>query len=121
MSNPNYVHTITLYRRITDGSYTRSILHGCFWKAGTAVTQNGVQASQSNVYTVRIPAEQVEAGFSVSMGDIVVHGECADSISNTAGNRAAEVLNRNKPEAFKVTVFSDNTSHLMDKHYRIGG
>ena len=151
--NPNYVHTITLYRRQQDGTYSRNVIHGCFWKSLTAVTQNGTNAAQSNTYVVRIPKDkapsryefqdplitengdglQDESGnslqaftsvdglFRVSMNDIVVKGECQDWISDEKGYRAAEVLNRYKPEAFKVTAFSDNTSHPMDKHYRLGG
>lgn len=118
--NPNYVHTITLYRK-QDGAWTRTVLHNCFWKSPIAVTQNGVQASQANTYTVRIPAEAVEEGFGVSLGDIVVHGECADQITGESGNAAAQVLNKNKPDAFRVTAFSDNTAHRMGKHYRLGG
>ena len=151
--NPNYVHTITLYRRQPDGTYSRSVLHDCFWKSVTAVIQSGTQASMSNVYTVRIPQDKTpgyielqgalvtengnvltdaqdnilqsytveECPFHVSVGDIVVKGECPDWISDDAGFRAAEVLNRYKPDAFKVTAFSDNTSHIMDRHYRLGG
>jgi len=120
--NPNYVHTITLYRRQDDGSYSRDVFEDCFWHAGTAVTQNGTNASKSNIYTVRIPLEKAGPGFCVSLNnDIVVLGECADEISNEKGSRVAEILLKHKPDAFKITVFSRNTGHLMDKHYRLGG
>lgn len=120
--NPNYTHTVTLYHRQADGTYTRQVLEGVSWKAETAVTQSGTQAGKTNTYTVRIPAEAVPDGLAVSLNnDIVVHGECSDVIGNTVGSRAAEVLARYKPEAFKVTAFSDNTSHMTDKHYRLGG
>ena len=73
------------------------------------------------MYTVRIPADKVPEGFWVSVNDIVVHGECPDEISDERGSRATELLLKYKPEAFRVTVFSDNTGHQADKHYRIGG
>ena len=120
--NPNYVHTITLYQKQSDGSFLRTVLHDCFWKAGIAVTQSGTNATQSNTYTVRIPLEQMPEALTVTIGsDFVVHGECVDEVANVAGQRAAEVLNSHKPESFKITAFSDNTSHRMDKHYRLGG
>ena len=120
--NPNYVHTITLYRKQSDGSFTRTVHHDCFWKAGISVTQSGTNASQSNIYTVRIPADEFPDGLTVSTGnDFVVYGECTDEVANTSGNRAAEILTRNKPNAFKVTAFSDNTSHQIDRHFRLGG
>lgn len=98
------------------------MLRGCFWKSVTTVVQSGTQASQVNTYTVRIPLSVAGDGFSVKPGDIVVLGECPDAISNTSpGYRAAEVLNKYNPDAFKVTATTDNTGHLIDKHYRLGG
>lgn len=120
--NPNYVHTITLYQRQPDGSYVKRTFDGCFWKANTALVQQGTNASLQNTYTVRIPSERAPEGLVVSLNnDIVILGESPDEISNAAGFRAAEVLNRYKPNAFKVSAFADNTDHLMDKHYRLGG
>lgn len=120
--NPNYVHTVTLYRRRPDGTYMKNILEGCFWKANTVSVQQGTNVSMQNAYTVRIPSGLMPEGLTVSLNnDIVVLGACLDEISNAAGYRAAEVLARHKPAAFKVTAFSDNTGHLIDKHYRLGG
>lgn len=118
--NSNYVHTITLYRK-QDGAWSRTVLHNCFWKSPIAVTQNGVQASQANTYTVRIPVEAAGDGFKVSVGDIVVRGVCTDQITGKAPDTASEVMVRNKPEAFKVTAFTDNTTHIAGRHYRLGG
>ena len=85
------------------------------------MTQNGTDASQVNTYVARIPAETAGTGFSVMTGDLVIKGECPDEITGKSPNTAAEVLLKYKPNAFKVTAFSDNTGHLMDKHYRLGG
>ena len=59
--------------------------------------------------------------FTFNLGDIVVHGACQEEITGTSPNTAAEFLERMKPDAFKVTAFSDNTSHICAKHYRVGG
>ena len=118
--NPNYVSDITIYRKIS-GAWERTVLHNCFWKSGITVTQNGTEASQVNTYTVRIPESIAGAGFSVSLDDIVINGICPDEITEKSPFTATEILRKRKPDAFKVTAFSDNTSHLMDKHYRLGG
>ncbi len=118
--NPNYIHTITLYRN-RNGAWSKTVLHNCFWKAGIAVTQNGTEALQANTYTVRIPLKEAGADFAVMTDDIVVLGNCVDEITKSSPDTAAEVLQRKKPNAFRVTAFSDNTSHRMDKHYRLGG
>lgn len=118
--NPNYIHTITLYRNM-DGTWKRTVFHNCSWKSGIAVVQNGTEANQSNTYTVRIPLETVSEPLSARTGDFVVKGEVFDEITGKSPNTATEVLHRHKPDAFIVTAFVDNTSHLMDKHYRLGG
>lgn len=97
------------------------MLHNCFWKAKTETVQDGTNAKQVNTYTVRIPLREAEAGFSTSVNDIVILGEVMDEITGKTPNTATEVMQRYKPNAFKVTAFADNTSHPMDKHYRLGG
>lgn len=120
MSNPNYIHTITIFRN-QNGTWTKSVFHNCFWKSEIVKTQDGTNAGQANTYTVRIPLAAAGVGFTVSEDDIAVKGECQDNITGKSPNTATEVLLRNKPDAFKVTAFSDNTSHRMGKHYRLGG
>ena len=120
MMNPNYIHTITLYRN-RNGAWTRTVLHNCFWKSEITISQDGTNEKKVNTYTVRIPQKEAEEGFQVLSGDIVVHGECQDMIAKKSPDTASEVLQRNKPEAFRVTSFSDNTSHRLGKHYRLGG
>lgn len=137
--NPNYIHTITLYNKIKTADtedkkekWVRTVLHNCFFKSEVKTSFNGTQASLSNTYVTRIPCDikylpyaefikSPEEHFTVSVGDIVILGECTEEITTAAGQTAAQVLNRHKPDAFMVTAFSDNTSHRMGKHYRLGG
>lgn len=149
--NPNYIHTITLYNCLKGKDnkekkdvWYKTVLENCFFKTESIVIQNGTamsqsgpsSASRSNVYTVRIPEnekyipysrwkllpeEERKNHFTVSEGDIVVYGKCAEEITGKDENTAAQVMLRNKPDAFKVTSFSDNTRHAFGKHYRIGG
>ena len=85
------------------------------------MVQNGTEASQVNTYTVRIPLEAVGNNFSVASGDVVVLGECADEITGKSPCTASEVLRKNKPNAFFVSAYSDNTTYQMARHYRLGG
>ena len=59
--------------------------------------------------------------FTVSLDDIVVEGVCREEITGIDGHTATQLLNRNKPNAFKITAFSDNTAFRVGKHYRLGG
>lgn len=137
--NKNYTHTITLYNRIQAAGredkkerWEKTVLSGCFWKAITNTDFNDTQANVQNTYVARIPQDNrylpyseyiktPKGHFTVSQGDIVVFGECTEEITGQSGQTAAQLLNRHKPNAFKVTAFSDNTSYPFGKHYRLGG
>lgn len=137
--NPNYVHAITLYNRIRaadaeDGKerWVKTVLRNCFYKAQISSSFGDTQANVSNTYIVRIPkdrrylpypefAKNPKGHFTVSLDDIVVRGICNEEITGESGKTATQVLQRHKPDAFKVTAFSDNTAFRMAKHYRLGG
>ncbi len=137
--NQNYVHTITLYNRIRAADspdkkerWKRTVLRDCFWKATTNTSFGDKEANISNTYVVRIPQDaryvpyhvfvkSPDGHFTVSQGDIVVHGECSDEITGEAGKTAAQLIERYRQEAFRVSAFSDNTAFPIDKHYRLGG
>lgn len=121
MINPNFVHTVTHYHK-AGTSWTRSVYHNCCWTEQLAVTQNGTEARQTNLYTVRIPMEEAGDNFSVSFGDLVVKGECSREITGKSPDTSAEILHERKQDgAFLVTAIRNNTAHLLGKHYRLGG
>lgn len=141
--NPNYLHTITVYNRVRGldnpskkDTWTRTVLTDCFYKNVIGKIEEGKTVRMGNVYTARIPEsekylpyyefaklteEERTMYFTFNLGDIVVHGACQEEITGTSPNTAAEFMERMKPDAFKVTAFSDNTSHIYAKHYRVGG
>lgn len=137
--NQNYSHTITIYNCIKaidtqdkKERWVKTVLHNCFYKSQVNTGFNGTQASVQNTYVVRIPEDErylpyaeyitdSEGHFTVSSGDIVVHGDCDEEITGASGHTSAQVLTRHKPDAFKVTAFSDNTAFPVAKHYRLGG
>lgn len=142
--NPNYNHTITVYNCFraadnpdsTEDTWYKTVLHNCYYKNVIGRVDNGKTSSMQNVYTARIPEslsfipyrEWIELSeelrksyFTINLGDIVIKGECADEITGSKPNTATEILQRYKPDAFKVTAYTCNVSHQMSKHYRVGG
>lgn len=141
--NPNYVHTITLYNCLKAADspdqkdhWFRYVLPGCFYKAAIVRTDSGTSAGQQNVYTVRIPQSQAYkpytqwAGlpeeerhecFTMALDHVVILGECMEEITGHSGHTAVQLLNRYKPDAFKITAVSDNTKAAYAGHYRLGG
>lgn len=122
--NPNYVHTITLYHKAMKDNkehWVKSVFHNCLWKMVVNTGFNETKVNVQNTYVARIPKESCKEPISILQGDIVILGECSEEITGTSGQTAAQILNRYKPNAFKVTAFSDNTSFPLGKHYRLGG
>ena len=142
--NPNYIHTITVYNclRAADNpnsmkdTWQKTVLHDCYYKNVMGRVDSEKSSKMQNVYTARIPqsddylpyhewAKKPEAArasyFTFSLGDIVVKGVCDELITGSSPNTATELLEMYKPDSFVVTAFSDNTSHQMSKHYRVGG
>lgn len=131
--NPNYSRTITLYNRIkakdsagkADDWY-RTVLRGCSWSYD----------QDKGRYTVRIPEtypgnrpyaayrrwkDNPGSSFTLSESDLIVLGECSEMVTGRSPDTAAEILIRNKPDAFLIKSFADNTSHPAGKHYKVGG
>ncbi len=142
--NPNYNQAVTIYNCFRaednpDGKkdvWQRTVLHNCFYKNVIGRTDADKVSKMNNVYTVRIPVsdkyksyrewirlpeEERREFFTCSLKDIVARGECMDEITGNPPDTASQVLSRNKPDAFVVTAFADNTSHRLAKHYRLGG
>ena len=57
----------------------------------------------------------------VMPGDIVVKGEIADMITDTSGQRPADLLNKYQGTAFMVKAVSDNDALLNFPRYHISG
>ena len=142
--NPNYNQTITVYNcfRGEDNPnnlkdiWQKTVLHNCFYKNVIQRVDTDESSEMRNVYTARIPEsvlyrpyrtwimleeDERKKCFTFRLGDIVVRGECQDDILGVSPCTATEILEKYKPDSFKVTAFSDNTAHTTGKHYRIGG
>lgn len=143
--NPNYNQAITVFNCLrasdnpnsTKDIWQKTVLHDCFYKNVIGRTDNlSADPKMSNVYTSRIPEsksykpyrewcrlpdEERSQYFTFSLKDIVIKDECLEEITGTSPNTASEILSRYKPDAFIITAFSDNTSHVHAKHYRVGG
>ena len=122
--NPNYTDTITLYHRINamesadrKEHWMREELQQCFFKCETTTMLSDSSESKRNTYTVRIPQEEIR----VALGDIVVYGSCQEEITGVSPDTAVELLQRHKPDAFRVTSVADNTRRRFGRHYRLGG
>lgn len=141
--NPNWNKTITLFNCLkgadnpsgTGDVWYKTVIPDCYFKCVTKQVNSGFNTQMAGAYTVRIPgsitylpylswvalsAATRSQYFTIRNDDIVILGSSAEVVSNVSPNTAAHVLARNKPNAFKVTAASDNTS-IFPPQYRLGG
>ena len=142
--NPNYCDTVTIYNRLkssdspdkkkrtlekkavlkncsynsamirSPGEISKTLLNG--WIARNI--QCGVQ--KNNDYRPYHEWKQDQVGFTLSAGDLVIKGHCQEEIDPSTNNITV-VMRRYEPDAFIISKVVDNTKHLVDKHYRVGG
>ena len=130
--NPNYNQTVTIFNKYKEAGkevWKRTVLHNCFWKCETHTSFAGTQAAKSNTYTVRIPKSAKycspnnfpkDGFFTLNAGDLCILGDVEEVITGASGNTATDVLQKYKPNAFKIATVSDNTA-FVGCHYRVGG
>lgn len=133
LPNPNYNKTITIYNKYKENgkeAWHKTVLPNCFFKCETHTSFAGTKASKSNTYTVRIPNNtkycppnkftNIVGCFTLQEGDLIVLGACDDDITGERGNTATDVMQRYKPNAFRISTVADNTA-FIGGHYRVGG
>lgn len=118
MSNPNYIHTITYYHK-AGTVWEKRVIDGVSWVHTARDSQIGAEQLKEHEYVVRIPVEKLGKGFVATFHDVVVLGKCEDEITGRSPGTAVEVVNRNKPEVFRVQLFKDNTAGY-GSHYKVG-
>lgn len=140
--NPNYCDTVTIYNRLKAADspdkkehWKKTVLERCSYnsamiRSAGANQKTFLQMDLRPEYTVRIPKnpsyrpyhewKQDQIGFTLSAGDLVIKGICPEEI-DPATNNITKVLRQYASDAFIISKTVDNTKHLVDKHYCVGG
>jgi hypothetical protein len=135
MIDPTFIDTITLYNHYTDNSdkpkhkWGRIVLKNCYFGKVTGKNSTNLALTDADAYVCRIPKSpfyvELYQGnintFSLAEGDVIVKGEVSDEISDTAGNRPADIIKRYSGNAFQVKNVSINTHLPFAQHYRASG
>ena len=137
--------TITVYNKYEDPqtdlvTWSKKVLNGCFWKAsGDKVTVGQVTLDSKSVLC-RIPKndafvdkyewmqmsdETRATHFTLGIGDIIVKGNCADTIDEyTSGQRSSNLLEKYRPYqmCLEIDDLAINTgTGRNDEHYYVRG
>lgn len=112
---------ITIYHKVDElvlgkkvTSWEQSIYEGCFWKLKDKQVMSDNQLITRKAIIVRIPVD-VNEGVVVDVGDVVVKGKVAETISSTP----TALLNKYKSNSFLVNSVIDNTKLQRTAHWLI--
>ena len=149
MSKPGYPlwweTTLTIYNKYEDPqtdviTWYRTVLTDCFWKAsGDKVSIGQVILDSKSVVCripkdarfleryewVKLPNDQMANYFTLGIGDIIVKGECPDTINEyVSGQHATDLLDKYRPYQMCVEVdeFAINVGlGRNNEHYYVRG
>ena len=149
MSKPGYPlwweTTLTIYNKYADPqtdviTWYRTVLTDCFWKAsGDKVFIGQVVLDSKSVVCrkpkdarfleryewVKLPNDQMANYFTLGIGDIIVKGECPDTINEyVSGQHATDLLDKYRPYQMCVEVdeFAINVGlGRNNEHYYVRG
>lgn len=118
--NPNYKHTITIYNRIKAEDigekhdvWHKKVVHDCSFINQKGKTIASVSANSTSQYIVRISRlsdylqyreyiTSPEGHFTLSMGDVVILGNCTEPYSRSLVH---------SENAFEIKSISDNRAY----------
>ena len=129
MNLPSFRYIVTVFHqeRNEDNSreapkWSKKVYKGCYFGSVTTKQVNGTNLSMADSYVCRIPKSS-DNGVSliVMPGDIIVKGEIADEVTDVAGKRPTDLLNKYSGNAFMVRTVSDNDAIPYLPHIHISG
>ena len=129
--------TVTLYNRIENATthevtWQRTVISNCFASRVTrrVIVDKTLSVVQTHIVRIRESADYLSPSawndattrtgkFTLQVGDLVVFGTVADTISEyTAGQTSEDVLNKYiNSGAFRVSVAKDNTDAAGAHYY----
>lgn len=129
--------SLTVFNRVFNADtkatmWQKTVLQNCFYLQNSGLVQSGAEIRANDSYVVRIPASEAyipqaewetmqsgrEGCFTLAPGDLIFKGEIPDEIESGSGN---SLLERYKPDCFKIQSVYDGTGYGVLGHYMAEG
>lgn len=129
MTLPTFKYTVTVFHQQKNEEnpknapeWIKYTCNGCYFGTETIKQVSGTSLIPASNYVCRIPKKSDNGAILVVMpGDIIVKGEIADEVTDVAGKRPADLLNKYSGNAFMVRTVSDNDVLPYLPHIHISG
>lgn len=115
-----FTDTITLYNKISDTEWKRTVVEGVQWSDKSDKQNNGGKISIVKYVQITFPEGTYE-GLELNVGneeDCIIYGEVEDVITGEKGNRVSDLLMR-YPKSGRIQSVNDNSNRDLLKNIKV--
>lgn len=110
--------TITVYKKSTDESWIRTVVHNVQWSDHIDKTTSTGRVTMEPIATITFfeGFDSVPAPFGEE--DFIVYGECVEECTTEKGSRPSDIVDANVKSGF-ITSVNDNSNRDHLKNIKV--
>ena len=112
--------TITIYTKITDNSWERTVVEGVQWSDKRDRKNENGRISIVDYVSLTFPRGTYESlDLSPTGGEnCIIYGEVAEEITGEKGKRVSDILSK-YPKSGRILSVNDNTNRRLLKNIKV--
>lgn len=115
-----FTDTITLYNKISDSEWKRTVVEGVQWSDKSEKQNNSGKISIAKYISITFPEGTYE-GLVLKAGneeECIVYGEVEDIVTGEKGNRVSDLLKK-YPKSGRIQSVNDNSNRNFLKNIKV--
>lgn len=115
-----FTDTITLYNKISDSEWKRTVVEGVQWSDKSDKQNNSGKISVAKYVSITFPEGTYE-GLVLNAGneeDCIIYGAAEDVITGEKGNRVSDLLEK-YPKSGRIQSVNDNNNRDFLKNIKV--
>lgn len=115
-----FTDTVTIYNKISDTEWKRTVVEGVQWSDKTDKQNNNGKISVARYASITFP-EGTYDGLTLSSSneeDCIIFGEVEDTVSGTKGQRVSDLMKK-FPKSGLIKSVNDNSNRDMLKNIKV--
>lgn len=117
---PLFTDTVTIYNKISDSEWKRTVIKGVQWSCKTDKQNNNGKISVARYASITFP-EGTYDGLTLSSSneeDCIVFGVVEDTVNGAKGQRISDLMKR-YPKSGLIKSVNDNSNRDMLKNIKV--
>ena len=115
-----FTDTITIYNKISDTEWSRTVVNGVQWSDKMEKSVNNGKVEVVKYVSITFPKGTYE-NLTLESGrehDCIVHGTIEDEITGEKGKRVSDILNK-YPKSGRIQSVNDNSNRTHLKNIKV--